>query len=177
MARSGAAVASLTLIVDGGNRDGRTGRGPRHLVTATVAVEADPEDVWHVLCDVHRYPDWLENTIEVRRGEVLDAVGSTYAERARLSGMWTAELVWTVTDFVRPTLLRMTGDGARPIRDLELEYRVERGDERTDVSSTYAYAPRFWPLGAVLQLVVRSNVVADQCRSLRTLARVAEELA
>lgn len=144
-------------------------------MTATVTIDATPARVWAVLCDVTRYADWVENTIEVLRGDALDGVGSTYSERARLSGMLTSELEWTVVEFEPPTLLRMRGEGARATRHLELEYRIDAAGEGSEVSSTYAYVPGFGVLGVLVQLVVRGNVVADQCRSLRTLAQVAEE--
>lgn len=145
-----------------------------HLVTASVTIDASPDAVWDVLCDVPRHADWVENTIEVLGGEPLTGVGDRFTERARLSGMWTSELRWSVTEFSRPTRLTLQGDGARPVRELTLAYDLDPGDASTEVSSTYSYVPRFGPLGALLQLVVRGNVVADQCRSLRTLAQVVE---
>jgi uncharacterized protein YndB with AHSA1/START domain len=140
-----------------------------------VTIDVPPTRVWEVLCDATRFADWVENTIEVHRGEALQGVGSTYAERFRLSGMLTSDVQWTVVEFEPPGLLRMKGEGARAVRELELEYRVDAEGERSEVSSTYAYLPRFGVLGVLLQLIVRGNVVADQCRSLRTLAQVAEE--
>jgi hypothetical protein len=145
-----------------------------HEVTASISVLGRREQVWDVLCDFGRAEEWVENTLEVLRYDVPAQLGATYDERARLSGIWTSVIRWTVTGFEPLVWLRMEGDGARAIRHLTLEYRVEQCDDVTEVSSTYSYLPRFGPIGALLKLLVRSNVVADQCRSLRTLAHVVE---
>jgi hypothetical protein len=146
-----------------------------HRVTATVTIHAAPERVWDVLCDFRNCADWVENTLEVLRGDVATGVGATYVERARLSGMWTSELEWSVTAFDPPTELHLMGEGTRAPKDLRLEYVLEPHGEDTEVSSTYSYLPRHGPFGALVQLIVKGNVVADQCRSLRTLAHVVEE--
>jgi hypothetical protein len=145
-----------------------------HRVTASITVLARPEPVWDVLCDFQRCAEWVENSLEVLQADAVAELGATFTERARLSGIFTCELRWTVSAFEPPTRLALNGEGARAIRDLELEYRLEEYGNATEVSSTYSYVPRFGPIGAALKLLVRSNVVADQSRSLRTLAHVVE---
>jgi hypothetical protein len=146
-----------------------------HRVTASITVLSRPELVWNVLCDFPRNAEWVENTLEVLHGDAVAALGATYTERARLSGVWTCELRWTVTAFEPPRRMQLQGEGARAIRDLGLEYVLEEVGDGSEVSSTYSYLPRFGPIGAALELVVRGNVVADQSRSLRTLSHVVEQ--
>ena len=60
----------------------------------TVEVDATPEDVWAVLIDVQRWPEWTDSMAEVRwhQGAAV-SVGS----RARVKQPGMPALTWTVT--------------------------------------------------------------------------------
>ena len=95
-------------------------------------------------------------------------------ERTRLSGFWTATTTWTVTECEPKERIAFEAHGAPAVRSLSLVVTLREQPEGTEVATTYAYALRFGVLGALLELIVRSNVVADQRRSLRTLSFLAE---
>jgi uncharacterized protein YndB with AHSA1/START domain len=145
-----------------------------HRVTAATTVPAPLERVWSIVSDLHRYADWVESTIEVLRADDEIGPGARYEERTRLSGLWTATTQWTVTEFAPMERIAFVAEGPRVVRSLALEMTLERHEEGTEVATTYSYRMRYGPLGALLELVVRGNVVNDQRRSLRTLSYLAE---
>lgn len=148
--------------------------GSEHRVTAETTVQASADRVWSLVCDMRHYDDWVESTLEVLSADEEIGIGARYVERTRLSGLWTATTHWTVTDFQPLRQLTFVAVGAPVVRDLVLELMLTPGDEGTDVASTYSYLTRFGPLGALLELIARGNVVNDQRRSLRTLSYLAE---
>jgi uncharacterized protein YndB with AHSA1/START domain len=145
-----------------------------HRVTAETTVPAPLARVWSLVADLHRYADWVESTIEVLRADDEVAPGARYEERTRLSGLWTATTCWTITELQPGARIAFAADGVRAVRDLTLVLTLQQVAGGTAVTSTYAYLTRFGPLGSVLELVVRGNVVNDQRRSLRTLSHLAE---
>jgi carbon monoxide dehydrogenase subunit G len=63
---------------------------------STVNIDAAPEKVFAILCDVERWPDWTSTMISVRRAESgAIAVGST----ARVRQPRLRPAVWQVTQF------------------------------------------------------------------------------
>ncbi len=145
-----------------------------HRVTAATSVPAPLERVWSFVRDMSRYADWVESTIHVVRADDEIALGASYEERTRLTGLWTATTRWTVTEFQPMRRVTFIAEGAPVVRSLELELTLEATDEGTEVASTYSYYMRYGLFGALLELVVRGNVVNDQRRSLRTLSYLAE---
>ena len=145
-----------------------------HRVTAATTVPATLERVWSLVCDMRHYADWVESTIEVLRADDEIGIGARYEERTRLSGLWTATTQWTVIELEPMTRVAFVAEGAPAVRSLGLELTLAAHDDGIEVASTYSYLTRFGPLGTLLELVVRGNVVNDQRRSLRTLSYLAE---
>ena len=145
-----------------------------HRVTAETTMHASTERVWSIVSDLSGYADWVESTIDVIRADPVIALGACYEERTRLSGFWTATTTWTVTDCEPNRRICFVADGAPPVHSLALELSLREVANGTAVATTYSYGLRFGLLGTLLELIVRSNVVADQRRSLRTLSYLAE---
>ena len=61
----------------------------------TVEIDAAPEDVWAVLVDVQRWPEWTDSMQEV---SWLDDATPTVGSRARIKQPSTPALTWTVTE-------------------------------------------------------------------------------
>ncbi|MEJ2863905.1 SRPBCC family protein [Actinomycetospora flava] len=65
---------------------------------STADIPAPVEDVWAVLVDVERWPEW---TSTMRRVKILDGAGIAPGTRVRIAQPRLPVLVWTV-DEVRP---------------------------------------------------------------------------
>jgi uncharacterized protein YndB with AHSA1/START domain len=175
LGRAGVAYGAKFGLGDECN-DGRRVVASQHRVTAVTTIPASLERVWTIVSDMSGYADWIESTIEVIRADPEIALGAHYEERTRLSGFWTAATTWTVTDCQPNERISFVADGAAAVRSLALELTLRELKEGTEVATTYSYSLRFGPLGTLLELIVRSNVVADQRRSLRTLSYLAEQV-
>jgi carbon monoxide dehydrogenase subunit G len=145
-----------------------------HRVTAEITVAAPLDVVWTFVSDLAGYADWVETTIEVLSADDELCLGAAFEERTRLSGIWTATTRWTVTELQPSERVTFVGDGPKAVRALALELTLSANGATTEVTSTYSYRTRYGPLGALLELIVRGNVVNDQRRSLRTLSYLAE---
>jgi uncharacterized membrane protein len=62
----------------------------------TVEIDAAPQDVWAVLIDVQRWPEWTDSIDEVRW---LDDATASVGSRARVKQPRMPALTWTVTEF------------------------------------------------------------------------------
>lgn len=145
-----------------------------HQVTATTLVDAPVGLIWSLLCDTTRYAEWLESTIEVHSGDRVARLGSIYEERTRLSGFWTSKTRWEVVELRAPSVIALEGFGVPAVRRILVEFGVEPVEAGADVSSTYSYTLRYGLLGSVIEFGFKNNVNAEQRRSLRTLAILAE---
>jgi uncharacterized protein YndB with AHSA1/START domain len=61
----------------------------------TVEIDADAQDVWAVLIDAQRWPQWTDSTQEV---VWLDGGTPSVGSRARVKQPGMPPLTWTVTD-------------------------------------------------------------------------------
>src|SRR3954469_9116953 len=81
-------------------------------------------DVWALICDVRRIPEWVEPTLEIKRSSSATlALGVEITERTRVIGPLVFTTTWKVIAFEPPyrqghpgpvPLSRATGLGARP---------------------------------------------------------------
>jgi uncharacterized protein YndB with AHSA1/START domain len=85
-------------------------------VSVSTGSSAAPEQVWQVLTDLSRTPEW-NSMHDGFTGDVpatID-VGTTYKQKVKLMGM-PAEMAWRVTDVVAPTELAQSGDGPMGVK-------------------------------------------------------------
>ena len=85
-------------------------------VSVTTDAAASPEQVWQVLADTSRVPEW--NTMhEGFTGEVPATLteGAAYKQKVKLMGM-PAEMAWKVTTAVQPERLEQAGDGPMGVK-------------------------------------------------------------
>ena len=65
-------------------------------VEVTAFVSRTPEDIWPVLIDIERWPEWTPSVISIQRLEAEPfGLGST----ARIRQPKLPEMIWRVTDF------------------------------------------------------------------------------
>lgn len=81
------------------------------VVEQSIEIFCDPEDIFAVVTDVAREPDWLSAILDVRGlSDDVPAVGSTFIEVASFMAK-TIETPKVVTDCERPTLFRHRSTG------------------------------------------------------------------
>jgi len=146
----------------------------RHHVAAFTTVAAPIEHVWRLLSDTRRYEEWVESTIRVVHADGETRLGMIYQEQTRLSGFWTALTTWEVVEFEPLTHLAFQCARAGAARDLRIEFTAAPAGASTELSSTYSYGLRFGVLGSLIEFVAKNNVTAEQRRTLRTFAILAE---
>ncbi len=79
------------------------------MFETSVDIAAAPEDVWAVLVDVERWPEWTRSMSEVK---LLDATGLAVGGRARVKQPRLPATVWKVTS-LQP-LRSFTWEAATP---------------------------------------------------------------
>lgn len=85
-------------------------------VSVSTGAAASPEQVWQLLVDPARVPEW--NTMhEGFTGEVPAALGegTAYRQKVKLMGM-PAEMAWKVTAAVAAERLEQSGDGPMGVK-------------------------------------------------------------
>lgn len=65
------------------------------MFETSVEIAADPEDVWAVLVDVERWPEWTASMSEVK---LLDSTALDVGARVRIKQPKLPAAVWVVTD-------------------------------------------------------------------------------
>jgi uncharacterized protein YndB with AHSA1/START domain len=71
-------------------------------VTASAVIAAPPAQLWELVSDARRNPEWVEATAAVTRTDGPAREGSTYDEINPIMGPWRAKTRWTVTEFDPP---------------------------------------------------------------------------
>ena len=146
----------------------------RHEVTVATTIAAPLDTVWGLLSSLHRYGEWVESTLEILRADADLRVGSTIEERSRICGFFTAQVTWRVIELEERRRIAFSGEGVRAVSDLGFELEVATSGIATECSLGLSYLPRFGAVGSVVELLASPNVNAEQRRSIKTLAIVAE---
>ena len=139
-------------------------------VVASVEIEAPQEAVWEVACDTARYAEWVESTIEVVRTDGPARLGATYDELTRISGPWKAATHWRVTEFDPPRRQVHDGEGVATAQGMAVVIELTSAGENTHLTLTIRYAPRFGPIGAIIDAAVRGSLRRAQQRSAEAFA-------
>jgi carbon monoxide dehydrogenase subunit G len=127
-------------------------------VTASVEIDAPPDQVWDVVMDPDRLGDWV--TIHRRINRVSDRPlreGSTLVQYLRLRGA-TFKVRWTVADLDDRRGARWEGRG--PARSkAHIVYRlVSRDGGRTCFEYENEFEPPLGPLGAAASRAVMGGL-------------------
>jgi len=122
-----------------------------------------------------RYGEWIESTIEVLEADPHMAVGASFEERSRVSGLFTATLRWTAREVEPLARIAFDGEGVTIVQGLGFAVDLSERGASTEFALTLSYTPRFGPIGSLVDWLTRSNVTNDQKRSVRTFAILAED--
>jgi carbon monoxide dehydrogenase subunit G len=142
-------------------------------VTASTVVPAAPEEVFTLLCDTRRYPEWVTGTDAVTRTDGPAAEGSTYDEVNGILGPWKAKTKWRVVEH-EPTRRSWHSTGDIPLSsqfDVVMEVAPEGDASR--VAITLRGEPAYGAFGAAFARLMQGQVDRDNRRSVEAFAELA----
>ena len=142
-------------------------------VTASAIVAAPPDEVFALLSDTARYPEWVTGTDAVTRTDGPAAEGSTYDEINPVLGPWKAKTHWRVVEHEAPRRSRHeTGDIPLSSHFQVITEVAPEGDA-SRVTLTLRGEPALGPVGAVFARLMRGQVERDNRRSVEAFAELA----
>lgn len=120
------------------------------MVEVSVDIAAAGEDVWAVLVDVERWPEWTDSMSEVR---LLDATTLDVGTRVRIKQPRLPATVWEVTEFepLRAFVWRAATPGVTSVAHHRL---APSGPELGHVTAAVGLA-RSGPLAPVVDFLFR----------------------
>jgi carbon monoxide dehydrogenase subunit G len=142
-------------------------------VTASAVVPAPAEDVFALLCDTARYPEWVTGTDAVTRTDGPATEGSTYDEVNPILGPWKSNTHWRVVEHEVPRRsVHTTGD--IPLSShFEVVMEVAPEGDASGVTITLRGEPALGPVGAVFARLMQGQVDRDNRRSVEAFAELA----
>ena len=142
-------------------------------VTASGIVSARPDEVFTLLSDTVRYPEWVTGTDAVTRTDGPAREGSTYDEVNPVLGPWRAKTHWRVVEHDAPRRsVHSTGD--IPLSShFEVVMEVAPEGDASRVTMTLRGQPALGPVGAVFARLMRGQVDRDNRRSVEAFAELA----
>ncbi|MGA7173473.1 MAG: SRPBCC family protein [Candidatus Dormiibacterota bacterium] len=144
--------------------------GKERSISASATIDASPDQVWEVLNDMSRYPEWVESTLKMVRTDGTARLNATYEELTRISGPWKAVTRWRITEFDSPRRQVHAGEGIVTASGMSLVLEITPIGEGTQFTSTIRYTPRFGILGAVIDRATEAGLTRAQQRSARVFA-------
>ena len=142
-------------------------------VTASAIVLGSPRDVFALLCDTRRYPEWVTGTDAVTRTDGPAREGSTYDEINPILGPWRAKTHWRVVEHEAPRRTRHeTGD--IPLSShFEVVMEVAPEGDASRVTITLRGEPAYGPIGGVFARLMQGQVDRDNRSSVDAFAELA----
>src|SRR5918996_1066939 len=117
-------------------------------VTASAMIPAPPDQVFALISDTARYPEWVTGTDAVTRTDGPAVEGSTYDEVNPILGPWKAKTHWRVVEHEPPRRTRHeTGDIPLSSR-FEVVMEVDPEGDGSRVTVRLRGEPSIGPLGA-----------------------------
>lgn len=142
-------------------------------VTASAVVPASQEQVFELISETARYPEWVIGTDAVTRTDGTAREGSTYDEVNPILGPWKANTHWRVVEYEAPRRQRHeTGD--IPLSShFEVVMEVAPEGDASRVTLTLRGRPSLGPLGAAFARLMRGQVDRDNRRTVEGFAELA----
>jgi uncharacterized protein YndB with AHSA1/START domain len=142
-------------------------------IVASVIIAAPPGRIWEIACDTGRYPEWVENTLQVLRTDGPARSGATMEELTRIAGPWKSVTRWRVTEFDPPRRQVHEGQGVSTATGMAVIIELSPAGQDTRFTLTLRYTPRFGPIGALINRAVRGSITRSQQRSAQAFATLA----
>jgi carbon monoxide dehydrogenase subunit G len=141
-------------------------------VTASAVVPASSEDVFELLSDTARYPEWVTGTDAVTRTDGPASEGSTYDEINPILGPWKASTHWRVVEHEVPRRSVHSSADLPLSSSFEVVMEVAPEGDASRVTITLRGKPAMGPVGAVFARVMQGQVDRDNRRSVEALAEL-----
>jgi carbon monoxide dehydrogenase subunit G len=142
-------------------------------VTASAMVPAPPDQVFGLISETSRYPEWVTGTDAVTRTDGPASEGSTYDEINPILGPWKAKTHWRVVEHDAPRRSRHeTGD--IPLSShFQVVMEVAAEGDGSRVTITLRGEPSMGPLGAGFAALMRGQVDRDNRSTVQAFAELA----
>jgi hypothetical protein len=132
---------------------------------------APPSDVWAIVSDLSRYPDWnLLHTRWVEPPPTVVEAGATMVEVVTVKGM-PDTITFTATEVAEPRLVRLTGQGtmgSTVVLELVIEPRGDSGST-VELNLSVTSSLLFGPVGRLIERAFRVKLV-ESIERLESLA-------
>jgi uncharacterized protein YndB with AHSA1/START domain len=142
-------------------------------VTASTVTSAPPAQLWELVCDTSRNPEWVASAAAVTRTDGPARQGSTYHEINPIMGPWRAKTRWTVIEFDPPKRqVHRSEDVPFASEYLIIIDLVPSGDG-SEITVTLRQRPSLGPVGTSVLGLLKRQTRKDNERSVRKLAELA----
>ena len=139
-------------------------------------IKASPEQVWALLCDVKRFPEWVEFTERIVEEPVgAMAVGSTWREYGGVPP-FKSEMQWRMTEFDAPRHQVQIGEEKQA--QIELTMELTPVGEGTRIRAQMDFEPRgmMMPLSKIMwPLLMRGRAQRAMQGSFANAKRILED--
>lgn len=142
-------------------------------VTASAIVPAPPDQVFGLLCDTDRYPEWVTGTDAVTRTDGTAREGSTYDEMNPILGPWKVKTHWRVVEHEPHRRTRHETADIPLSSHFQVVMEVTPEGDASRVTITLQGEPSMGPLGAGFAALMRGQVDRDNRRSVEAFAELA----
>ena len=141
-------------------------------VTATAVLPVPPEQLWELISDTDRYPEWVQGTDAVTRTDGPTAPGSTYDEVNPVIGPWKARTHWTVVEHDAPRRQVHTSADLPLVSRLDIVMVSDPHPAGTSFALTFRAVPSHGPVGAACAGLMRPRIARDNRRTVEQLTRL-----
>jgi hypothetical protein len=142
-------------------------------LSSSAVVPTSPERLWALLCDTHRYAEWVEGTEAVTRTDGPARLGSTYGEVNPIFGPWKARASWTVVEFQAPRRQVHRSEAIPLAAEFLVVMEVAPVGDASKITHTLRASSSRGPLGAALFTLLKGRTRRDNERSVQNFYELA----
>jgi hypothetical protein len=139
-------------------------------------IAASPREVWRVLCDIERYPEWGPWTLHARRIDRPAGLGVAYEEHGRVLSPLVGLSRWRIVEFDPPRRQVHRAEAVRLAVAFERIFELAPdGTGGTWLTLSVRYRPALGAVGSALDWTLLRWLQARRVpRALEGIARLAQ---
>jgi hypothetical protein len=139
-------------------------------VSASCPLLATPEQAWELICDTHRYAEWVVGRDAVTRADGRAREGATYDEANTILGPWKARTTRRVIEFSAPHRQVHTSTDLPLGERFDVVMEIEPEGDESLFRVTLRAKPDFRPAGLLFAGLMRPRVARDNRKTVAALA-------